>query len=140
MAALSRRIIPALALALACGLAATAADGRPGSSNAEDGEGTQSVIAQPCIVGHRFEPGPILDGHNRQPTRAEFEARTRQLRAFIESCSTAPLSSKAGGLNRLRPASKAAMKVLFAIDAHQHAAVGAAVAQPMVRGSHANVL
>jgi hypothetical protein len=29
--------------------------------------------------GHRFEPGPIVNGHNRQPTPAEFEARMQEL-------------------------------------------------------------
>ena len=29
--------------------------------------------------GHRFEPGPIVNGHNRQPTPAEFEARRQEL-------------------------------------------------------------
>src|ERR1700733_12748603 len=32
----------------------------------------------PRIIG-RFEPGPIVNGHHRQPTEAEFEARTRDL-------------------------------------------------------------
>ena len=26
-----------------------------------------------CIVGHRFEPGPIVGWHNRQPTIREFQ-------------------------------------------------------------------
>ena len=29
--------------------------------------------------GHRFEPGSIVNGHNRQPTPAEFEARRQEL-------------------------------------------------------------
>ena len=32
-----------------------------------------------CVTGHRFEPGPIINGHNRQPTQAEIEERTREL-------------------------------------------------------------
>jgi hypothetical protein len=98
MVALSRRIVAALTLA--CGLAATLAVAQPGSAAVEDGESTQSAGAPPCIVGHRFEPGPIVDGHNRQPTRAEFEARTRELRTLVESssCSARLLSSTAGNL------------------------------------------
>lgn len=30
-----------------------------------------------CEVGLRFESGPVMNGHNRQPTPAEFEARKR---------------------------------------------------------------
>jgi hypothetical protein len=96
MVALSRRIVAALTVA--CSLAAALAAAQPGSAAAEDGEGTRSEGAQPCIVGHRFEPGPIVDGHNRQPTRAEFEARTRELRALTESCSAPLLTSTAGDL------------------------------------------
>jgi hypothetical protein len=104
MVALSRRIVAALTLA--CGLAATLAVAQPGSAVAEEGEGTQSEGAQPCIVGHRFEPGPIVDGHNRQPTRAEFEARTRELQVLIESCSASLLSSTVGDLaSSTRPGS-----------------------------------
>ena len=53
----------------------------------------------PCVIGHRFEPGPIVNGHNRQPTPAEVEARTRQLRAWSAagagSCLGAPSGSEA---------------------------------------------
>jgi hypothetical protein len=96
MVARSGRIVAALTLT--CGLAATLAVAQPGTSAAEDGESTLSAAAPPCIVGHRFEPGPIVDGHNRQPTRAEFEARTRELQALIESCSASLLSSTIGDL------------------------------------------
>jgi hypothetical protein len=34
---------------------------------------------KPCVTGHRFEPGPIVNGHARQPTLAEIEERTREL-------------------------------------------------------------
>ena len=95
MVALSRRTVTALTLA--CGLSEMFAIAQPGSAAADDGKGTQSDGAQPCIVGHRFEPGPIVDGHNRQPTRAEFEARTRELRALTQrssgSCFASPPSS-----------------------------------------------
>jgi hypothetical protein len=39
---------------------------------------------------HRFEPGPIVNGHNRQPTPAEFESRIRQYTCSQNECS--PLS------------------------------------------------
>src|SRR5882757_7561258 len=29
-----------------------------------------------CFLGHRFVPGPIVDGRHRQPTPGEIEART----------------------------------------------------------------
>ena len=96
MVALSRRIVTALSLA--CGLAAMFAVAQPDPAAADDGDGTHSERTGPCIVGHRFEPGPIVDGHYRQPTLGEFEARTLELRALIQagSCSAPPLSSTAG--------------------------------------------
>ena len=36
---------------------------------------------QPVAVGHRFEPGPIVYGHHRQPTRNEIEERMHELAA-----------------------------------------------------------
>ena len=98
MVARSRRTVAALTLT--CGLSAMLFVAQPRAAAAEDAQGTLRVGAQPCIVGHRFEPGPIVDGHNRQPTRAEFEARTRELSALIEgsSCSAPLLSSTAGNL------------------------------------------
>lgn len=36
---------------------------------------------KPCLAEHRFWPGPIVNGHNRQPTAAEFERRVRELQA-----------------------------------------------------------
>jgi hypothetical protein len=100
MVALSRQIVTALTLA--CGLAAMLAIAQPGAAAAGDSEGTQPDGAQPCIIGHRFEPGPIVDGHNRQPTRPEFEARTRELRALGQgssgSCFASPLSSTPGDM------------------------------------------
>jgi hypothetical protein len=32
-----------------------------------------------CATGHLFEPGPIVNGHHRQPTQVEIETRTREL-------------------------------------------------------------
>src|ERR1700761_5903570 len=48
-----------------------------------------------CPVGHRFEPGPIMSGHHRQPTLGEVEARTQQLRLWNKvnagSCPATPV-------------------------------------------------
>ena len=79
MVAPSKRIV--VALTLACALSAMLAAVRPAPAAAGDGQGTQTGAAASCIVGHRFEPGPIVGGHNRQPTQAEFEARKRELLA-----------------------------------------------------------
>jgi hypothetical protein len=94
MAALFRKL--AAAGTLACGLTATVTLVSPGPAAADDSDHTQSEETAPCIVGHRFEPGPIVDGHYRQPTPAEFDARMRELRAMSQrsagSCSAPPLS------------------------------------------------
>jgi hypothetical protein len=94
MAALPGQIVTALTLV--CGVCAMVAIVSPGSAAAVDGAGAQSEGAEPCIVGHRFEPGPIMNGHNRQPTRGEFEARMQELRALIQrtaGCSAPPRGS-----------------------------------------------
>jgi hypothetical protein len=100
MIARSRQIVTALTLA--CSLAATLAVAQPSPAAADDGGGIQSEGTAPCVVGHRFEPGPIVAGHYRQPTRAEFEERTRELRALSQrsagSCSAQQLSSTAGDM------------------------------------------
>lgn len=88
MAGPSRTIAP---LVLLCGLLAVAS---PGSAAAADGLGEMKSIAYVC--GHGFEPGPIVNGHNRQPTPAEFEARTRELRLRSEGISTDPIQGQAG--------------------------------------------
>ena len=53
----------------------------------------------PCMVGHRFEPGPIVGGHNRQPTVREFQARMAQLLEFeqrdSDRCAGAPAGTEA---------------------------------------------
>jgi hypothetical protein len=107
MVARSRRIITALALA--CGMAAMLAVAQPGPAVAGDDDGTQPERTGPCIVGHRFEPGPIVDGHYRQPTPREFEARMRELRALSQSssCFAQPFASTAGDktASGTRPAS-----------------------------------
>ena len=81
MVALSRNIVAAVRLA--CGLAVLALD-PPGAAVADGSDGTQSKELAPCIVGHRFEPGPVADAHYRQPTPAEFESRMRELRAISQ--------------------------------------------------------
>jgi hypothetical protein len=105
MVAPSKRILAALTLA--CGLSVMLAVARPAPASA-DSEGPRSARTEPCIVGHRFEPGPIVDGHYRQPTPAEFEARRRELRALSERspCSAPPVASTAGDMaSGARPAS-----------------------------------
>ena len=79
MVAQSRR--PVRALTFACSLAAMLAWAQSAPAAADGSEGTQFGRTEPCIVGHRFEPGPIVGGHHRQPTQAEFEARKRELLA-----------------------------------------------------------
>jgi hypothetical protein len=101
MVALSERIVAALALA--CSLTA-ALVAQPGPAAADDSRG------MPCLVGHRFEPGPIVNGHNNQPTRGEFEARMQELRALSQgsagSCAAPRLSSAADDMaSGTRPAS-----------------------------------
>jgi hypothetical protein len=99
MVAQSRR--PVRALTFACSLFAMLAWAQSAPPAAADGsEGTQFGRTEPCIVGHRFEPGPIVGGHYRQPTQAEFEARKRELLARSQGsggrCSAPPLPSTAG--------------------------------------------
>ena len=48
------------------------------------------------VCGHKFEPGPIVDGHNRQPTPAEFAARIRELHALSEGAFNAPQEGQTG--------------------------------------------
>jgi hypothetical protein len=44
------------------------------SATAQTGEGTR-----PYVIRRRFELGTIVNGHHRQPTFDEIEARTREL-------------------------------------------------------------
>lgn len=78
------------ALALLWGLLGVAT---PGTA-AADSLGQTKSIAYVC--GHGFEPGPIVNGHNRQPTPAEFEARTQELRMHSEGISTDPIQGQLG--------------------------------------------
>jgi hypothetical protein len=98
MVAQSRR--PVRGLTFACSLLAMLAGAQSAPAAADGSEGTQFGRTEPCIVGHRFEPGPIVGGHYRQPTQAEFEARKRELLARSQGsggrCSAPPLSSTTG--------------------------------------------
>ena len=77
---LSGRSVPVLTLAY--GLLVVLAVVQADSAAAADSEGQQSAAGRVC--GHKFEPGPIVDNHYRQPTPAEFEARMRELRALCQ--------------------------------------------------------
>jgi hypothetical protein len=107
MVALPKQLVRVLTLF--CSLSAMLAVAEPASAAADD-EGTRFGVTEPCIVGHRFERGPIVNGHYRQPTSAEFEARKRELlartRRSAGRCSSPPLPSTAGA-SGMRPASAA---------------------------------
>lgn len=66
-----------LALPLVCSLFALITVARPSAAAADNLGETKFEATASC--GHRFVPGPIVNGHNRQPTRAEFEARMQEL-------------------------------------------------------------
>jgi hypothetical protein len=87
-------------------IVALLAAARPVPAAADD-RGAIPVQAQtPCMVRHRFEPGPIVGGHNRQPTVREFQARMAQLLEFdqrtADRCAGAPAGTEA-----IRPLSPA---------------------------------
>src|SRR5579864_2549708 len=90
-----RRSFSALILALAAVLAAA----QPDQAAAEDSGAIPLRAANGCIVGYRFEPGPIVNGNHRQPTPHEFEARMRVLREFEQTgafrCAGTPVGDKA---------------------------------------------
>src|SRR5690242_11770941 len=66
--------------ALIFAFAAMLAAAQPDPATAEDrGAALPLQVRSGCIVGHRFTPGPIAGGHNRQPTVPEFQARMREL-------------------------------------------------------------
>jgi hypothetical protein len=52
----------------------------PDSATAEERGAIPIQTETSCVVGHRFEPGPVVGGRNRQPTVREFQARMAQLR------------------------------------------------------------
>ena len=98
MVAQSRR--PVRTLTFACSLFAMLVGTQSAPAATDGSEDTQFGGTEPCIVGYRFEPGPIVGGHYRQPTQAEFEARKRELLARSQGsggrCSAPPLPSTAG--------------------------------------------
>ena len=95
MAVPFRPSLSALILALAAVLAAAQSD----PAAAEDSGAIPLRAANGCIVGHRFEPGPIVNGNHRQPTAREFEARMRVLRELEQTgasrCAGSPVGNKA---------------------------------------------
>jgi hypothetical protein len=85
--------------ALIFALVALLAAAWPDPAPAED-RGAIPIQAQTaCVVGHRFEPGPIVGGHDRQPTVREFRARMAQLREFEQRdanrCAASPAGTEA---------------------------------------------
>src|ERR1700751_129250 len=82
----------AIIFALAAILAAAQAD----AATAEDRGAIPLQARSGCIVGHRFTPGPIAGGHNRQPTIAEFQARMRELWELEQSDAYPCVGSPAG--------------------------------------------
>jgi hypothetical protein len=89
-----RRSFGALIVALAAMLAAA----QPDPATAEDRGAIPLQARSGCIVGHRFEPGPIVGGHNRQPTIREFQWRTRELLELEQrdayNCVGSPVSNE----------------------------------------------
>jgi hypothetical protein len=72
-----------------------------GAAKAQTADGTEA-----CITGHRFEPGPIVHGHHRQPTFGEIEARTQQLRAWSKASAGPCFAASPGSeATMLRPPS-----------------------------------
>ena len=65
--------------ALIFALAAMLSTARPDPATAENRRTIPIPARSGCIVGHRFTPGPIEGGHNRQPTTPEFQVRMREL-------------------------------------------------------------
>jgi hypothetical protein len=90
-----RRSFGALIFALAAILAAA----QPDPATAEDRGAIPLQARSGCIVGHRFTPGPIAGGHNRQPTIPEFQARMRELWELEQSdayrCVGSPVGNEA---------------------------------------------
>lgn len=82
------------ALTLVYGLFVIIAVARPAAAD----NGGEETVSYVC--GHGFEPGPIVNGHNRQPTPAEFEARTRELEMLSKGILTAPRQGQDGACTR----------------------------------------
>jgi hypothetical protein len=60
-------------------LAAMLAAAQPDTTASKDRGAILLQARNACIVGHRIEPGPIVGGHNLQPTVREFQARMQEL-------------------------------------------------------------
>jgi hypothetical protein len=60
-------------------LAATFAAAQPVPATAQDRGADPLQARTACATAHRFEPGPILAGRNRQPTVFDFQARIQEL-------------------------------------------------------------
>ena len=86
----ANRFAPTLVLALFAVIAVAT----PSLAAADDGG--ESNFAGTHVCGHKFEPGPFVDGHNRQPTPAEFAARIRELHALSEGAFNAPEEGQSG--------------------------------------------
>jgi hypothetical protein len=75
-------------------LVALLAAAPPNPAAAEDRGAIPLPARTACVAGHRFEPGPIVGGHDRQPTAREFQARMAQLWEFeqrdADRCAGAP--------------------------------------------------
>jgi hypothetical protein len=75
-------------------LVALLAAARSNLAAAEDHGAIPIRARTACMVGHQFEPGPIVGGHNRQPTVREFQARSARLRELeqrdADRCAGAP--------------------------------------------------
>ena len=78
MVAISRLV---KTLAVSCSLYAVLDVVQLGLAAADNMDGTRFGTPERCTVGQRFEPGPVMGGDSRQPTRAEFQARTLELLA-----------------------------------------------------------
>jgi len=81
------------------------------------------------MAGHRFEPGPIVGGHSRQPTVREFQARMAQLWEFeqrdADRCAGAPVGTdRCAGQPAPAPAENRGAIPLHADDVHGLASVG----------------
>ena len=90
-----RRSFGAFIFALAAMLAAA----QPDATAAEDRGAIPLQALNACIVGHRFEPGPIVGGHYRQPTVREFQLRMQELWELEQRdayrCSGSPVGNEA---------------------------------------------
>jgi hypothetical protein len=80
-------------------IVALLAAARPDPAAASDHGAIALQARTSCMVGHRFKPGPIVGGHNRQPTVREFQARMAQLLEFkqreADRCAEAPAGTEA---------------------------------------------